>query len=635
MQTEAGKTTAISDDQDSVFLRVYQGDCRHLTSTDQLIAVPRAVLPEGFERCALQKSSYENVFWLLVDRHRFHQKCWCSRCKVIFSGAGQNLYSHLDSHSRRRHYTASDMLNALFLFMLKHGIGLSAARDPLLQIFHPTATYLNILDLLDSTVSLVKSEITRLLGRRDYFLMIDGWSDQSLRRFVGVVAGYFSFEQNRMMFYFLELCSMEGLDHSALSQKRAILQVLRNYGLEKRLCYCLASDSATVNTAIADDMSLDWCPCSVHLRNLIVRHFIANSPASLTNLLERINTLRKKSRWVEYLASRGKCRNIAGYSPTRWCSACQCLESFYDLKDCVFEYQKGDKQTSFTEEDVSLVEEIRLLFRRFVEVNDLLEAADAQEGLATVFQAVNAIGSILSRKTEKESQFHVAYQRAVEEINQRFFNRKSKFSCRIIFAGILDVAHSIPEWLDKIMDDVAPILLSELELFTGSTPPHSPRESQAERYDDHRPIQEILGDSAPPSERSEQIFDELHDFFASRRQLEQLPFTVFWRTCPRFCHIKQMAMKLRAYPTSTVALEQSFSRARRILSWSRLKMSQDTANKQWMLICNETTTRHVMRLEQDHASVTPEIVCHASDFSGLIDQESDGEEVFNDDSEGE
>lgn len=378
MQREAFRATAVTEEPDSVFLRVYQGDCRHLTSTDQLIAVPRVILPEGFERCALQKSSYENVFWLLVDFRRFQQKCWCSRCKTIFSGAGQNLYFHLDSHSRRRHYTTSDMLNAWFLFMLKHGIGLTAARDPLLQVFHPSATHLSILNLLDSATASVKSEIARLMGGRAYFLMIDGWSDQSLRRFVGVVAGYFSCEQNRMIFYFLELCSLGPRDHSAVNQQQAILQLLRNYHLEKRLCYCLASDSATVNATIADEMSLDWCPCSVHLWNLIVRNFVKNSPMSLRKLLERINTLRKKSRWIEYLASRGQCRNIAGYSPTRWCSVCHCLESFYNLKECIFDYQKCDHETVFTEDDVTLVDEIRLLFNRFVEVNDLLAVADAR-----------------------------------------------------------------------------------------------------------------------------------------------------------------------------------------------------------------------------------------------------------------
>ena len=238
----------------------------------------------------------------------------------------------------------------------------------------------------------------------------------------------------------------------------------------------------------------------------------------------------------------------------------------------------------------------------------------------------------MSLKTGKDSPFRVAYEKAVLEINQRFFSLKSNFGCRVIFAGVLDVAHSLPEWLQKIMNDVATVLLRELQLLTGATPPHSPRDSQGERYEDHRSIQEILADSAPPSELSEEVCDELHDFLATRRRLDQLPFTVFWKTCPRFRHIRQLAMKLRAYPTNTVALEQSFSRARRVLSWSRMRMSQETANKLWLLICNEPTTRHILRVEQHNDSErsrdTVIDLC-------AVHEESDSEEVFSDNSEGE
>ena len=61
----------------------------------------------------------------------------------------------------------------------------------------------------------------------------------------------------------------------------------------------------------------------------------------LEDVLGRINRLRKKSRWVEFLAQHSMVRNIAGYTQTRWCSACECLESFYEVRTIVLEYQRA------------------------------------------------------------------------------------------------------------------------------------------------------------------------------------------------------------------------------------------------------------------------------------------------------
>ena len=296
------------------------------------------------------------------------------------------------------------------------------------------------------------------------------------------------------------------------------------------------------------------------------------------------------------------------------------------------EYQEEDSQTTFTKEDFDMVEEIRLILQRFVEVNSSLEAADAKEGLATVFEMVNTIALVLTSKCEREGPFLKAYQKAVEEINQRFFNLRSKFCCRVIFAGVLNVAHSIPQWLEGIMENVAEIMLSELELFTGGTPSNSPRESQGERYVDHRTIQEILDDSGPPSEQTDPVCDEIREFLTSRKQLARLPFTTFWKNCTLFRHLQMMALKLRAYPTNTVILEQSFSQARRILSWARMRMSQETANKLWLLRCNIRTTSEVLGLATDNLSSQfeeGEQVPGVDDFASLNDLDED--ELFRDD----
>lgn len=54
--------------------------------------------------------------------------------------------------------------------------------------------------------------------------MIDGWSDQSLQRYLGIVAAYYDWRNNRIVHRFLDLNGGSGTDHSADSQ----LEILKN-----------------------------------------------------------------------------------------------------------------------------------------------------------------------------------------------------------------------------------------------------------------------------------------------------------------------------------------------------------------------------------------------------------------------
>ena len=86
----------------------------------------------------------------------------------------------------------------------------------------------------------------------------------------------------------------------------------------------------------------------------------------------------------------------------------------------------------FEQADFDLIEEIGRVLRRFEEVNTFLMDADNQEGLASVFQAINAIYMTLKGVAEKEGACQAAYIRAVKQIEERFFNLSSKFCCRLI-----------------------------------------------------------------------------------------------------------------------------------------------------------------------------------------------------------
>ena len=81
----------------------------------------------------------------------------------------------------------------------------------------------------------------------------------------------------------------------------------------------------------AQDYHFDWMPCLSHLWNLVRKNLVANVRSGLDDVLANINISRKCSRSVKWLATQGQSRNIAGYPPTRWCTACYAIESVSTL----------------------------------------------------------------------------------------------------------------------------------------------------------------------------------------------------------------------------------------------------------------------------------------------------------------
>ena len=194
---------------------------------------------------------------------------------------------------------------------------------------------------------------------------------------------------------------------------------------------CICSDSAATNPAIAEKLSANWMPCCVHLWNLVVQNFVKNSPEQLRQVLTRINQLRKKTLWIDFVAgAKHTQRNIVGYCPTRWCSVCMCLNSFLSFKDMTMEYQAAHMKTDplFTPIDFEVIERVSHLLTRFAEANDLLSKADQMEGLATVFEVISAVYQIICEDCKKEWEFTNAVYLAKLEVESRFFNEGSKFA---------------------------------------------------------------------------------------------------------------------------------------------------------------------------------------------------------------
>ena len=109
-------------------------------------------------------------------------------------------------------------------------------------------TYLRLLSLLDETADAVKSSVATEIQGRDLCIMVDGWSDMSLRRYLGIAVSFYDPVVHQQNYRFLGLDDgKEG--HGAASQEKAIKECLTSFHVEPLRACALCSDSASANTA--------------------------------------------------------------------------------------------------------------------------------------------------------------------------------------------------------------------------------------------------------------------------------------------------------------------------------------------------------------------------------------------------
>ena len=156
--------------------------------------------------------------------------CYCSLCKTMFNGSGGNLRAHSASHSPTN-YTQQQKDIAFILSLVRHYVGLTCLRDPITNILYPGMTCSRATALVELCTNHVKETIIEELDDQSVCLMIDGWSDQSLRRFLGIVVSYFQQDKNRTVYRGLALHWGEGRDHRAINQIEAIKSTLTEYNI--------------------------------------------------------------------------------------------------------------------------------------------------------------------------------------------------------------------------------------------------------------------------------------------------------------------------------------------------------------------------------------------------------------------
>ena len=91
--------------------------------------------------------------------------------------------------------------------------------------------------MLLMTADSVRSEIRELLKEKSVTVMIDGWSDLSLRRYLGIGVAFFDASSRQQKFRFLDL-NFGITGHSAVNQISALRQCLESFHISGEHVQC-------------------------------------------------------------------------------------------------------------------------------------------------------------------------------------------------------------------------------------------------------------------------------------------------------------------------------------------------------------------------------------------------------------
>ena len=176
------------------------------------MTIARNLLAEfDVDSLSLQESKYDNIFWLLMSGRRLDGLCFCCSCNCIISGSGGNVKRHASRHSCNSDVQTMEQKEQGFvLFMIRHNVGFTALRDPIIRVLFPGLTYARAQELCQAASDKVRRAITEEVRGISLCVMIDGWSDMSLRRYLGIGLSFFDDVTQRHVYRFLKLFGGEG-----------------------------------------------------------------------------------------------------------------------------------------------------------------------------------------------------------------------------------------------------------------------------------------------------------------------------------------------------------------------------------------------------------------------------------------
>ena len=516
---------------------------------------------------------------------------FCTTCCrwYSFSGTMGNLNHHIkNKHSEliaeEKHSLSEEARNKLFInFMLGQGI-------PFRMIDHPTIQQLfprigNRKDLSSTCSALaqrINSKIRESISNA-YHLAVstDEWTDQANLRYLGVQIHAITYAS-----YDIRTIGLMQITELHASSK-VIADMLKAKFEEYKIVgqvQGLVTDTAKVMKKVAEDMRIQWSPCYCHIVNLILGSFINSITMQFKCVQDLQNKLGRSTIFKQFcIRENAPISTIPGYTPTRWYSAYEMLNSICRLKQFIISYLQENKQEIPVESFWVNVEQMKFAFKAFKEVTKNLESNQfgTRSLVIPSFRYLEYKVKQLKKYPEWTTPLE-AFDLAMNEYWLKNFNKQrtelllaTRLNPNFAFSLKKDETEEIDRYIFNLLKharDINPRIITE-SAIDGNLNFYQWKKINS-------------------SENNEQDTDELGMYIDMVKVInnsnQKIDLWKFWNVDCGLVVLKNTAMKVYTIPASSAASERGFKRAKYLQSGRRINLSGEKLEDQLIIAENSS-----------------------------------------------
>ena len=263
-------------------------------------------------------------------------------------------------------------------------------------------------------------------------LAFDEWEDNSLNRYLGVTAKAFYNKE------FIQFClALEQLINGhadATTIVNAYQNVVHDYGIEDKIL-AYVSDNCNTMISVGNKIGGFRFPCICHLLELVLSSFVAPISLKLKHMSHLANQLNETTDFRNLI--RGKTPCIAAYTPIRWTSLLNFIDTVEVNAETISNFQKDRNiDNGFSKEDFELLKQIK----PFVETINREVKTYENDDFGNIslilgsFESVNEFLSIM----QEEWKFNELIMNCVSHAMTKLEEITKKYSA--IFHPLLDAA---------------------------------------------------------------------------------------------------------------------------------------------------------------------------------------------------
>jgi hypothetical protein len=439
-------------------------------------------------------------------------------------------------------------------------------------------------------------------------LVVDEWTDASLRRYIGLKV-HCSSEQRYATFCLEHWPLNERGDAKHLAE--STLDVLRKYDIDEKV-RLVVTDTTRVMPAMVREMGKSWSPCWGHIYNLILSKIVdAVRAECLDELFEFTAAASHSVHWRKLVnsATKYKASALPTYTVTRWYSLWKLLHNAQKMKHEVNQWLTEEKRAPIAEETWVRLAKLLAIVSTFTNATEEIES-ESFGTLSYIYEGLTLLG--LACQKVQWPALATGWQRAYAEYRVRYLGDGTdavtttsthlQFGCgirdRILLAAVLNPAVNLEKSLTGWEFGKAYDLLQRAWLQ--ASPPSaqdigvgaSPRPARSTSGGLTR--RDLLADDEEP------IPSEVTRFRAiDRRAMStQDGFDVFawWRANePLFPILCQIAMAHLLVPATSASVERQFSKAKLVNTDRRRSMGEETLSSAIFLSSNMELTERVLK----------------------------------------